>query len=53
LPDPTRNGWPGETLLLIDITNAEGYASMACAVGENRFGQLARRWQTGGAPEDV
>jgi hypothetical protein len=24
LPDPTRNGSPGETLLLIDIISAEG-----------------------------
>jgi hypothetical protein len=48
LPDSARNGWPRQTLLLIDIINAEGYPSTACAVRENRLGQLVMRWQTGG-----
>jgi hypothetical protein len=29
------------------------YASMACAVSETGVGQIARHWQTGGAPDDV
>jgi hypothetical protein len=29
------------------------YASIACVVSETGVGQIARRWQTGGAPDDV